>query len=111
MFEKKHQPVLPVQHFARRMLRHAFSALLILLFGLVVGMLGYHWLAQLSWVDSILNASMILAGMGPVDVLHSDVAKLFAAAYALFSGVIFLIGIGVVVAPLLHRFLHQYHLD
>ena len=111
MFEKKHQPVLPAPHFARRMLHHSLGALLILLFGLGLGVLGYHWIAKLSWVDALLNASMILTGMGPVDILHSTAAKLFASAYALFSGVLFLIGMGVVVAPLLHRFLHQYHLD
>ncbi|TAK92316.1 MAG: hypothetical protein EPO06_00440 [Burkholderiaceae bacterium] len=111
MFEKKHQPVLPLQSFIHRMVRHFLVAMGIVGLGLGIGVLGYHYIGALGWVDSILNASMILAGMGPVDALSSDAAKLFAAAYALFSGVLFLIGMGVMVAPVLHRFLHHFHLD
>ena len=111
MFEKKHQAVLPRPKFIQRLLQHLIVAALILVGGLGIGVLGYHYIGALNWVDALLNAAMILTGMGPVDVLHSDAAKLFASAYALFSGVIFLIGMGVVVAPLLHRLLHQFHLD
>ncbi len=110
MFEKKHQPVLPVKHFVHRMLRHTLVAIIIVCFGLGIGVLGYHWIAGLSWVDAILNAAMILTGMGPVDVLHGDSAKLFASAYALFSGVVFLTTIAFVLAPVAHRFLHKFHL-
>jgi hypothetical protein len=78
---------------------------------LSIGVVGYHWIAGLPWIDALLNASMILGGMGPVDALHSDGAKLFASAYALFSGVVFISAIGVFVAPAVHRFLHKFHLE
>jgi hypothetical protein len=77
--------------------------------GLVPGVLGYHWIARLGWIDAILNASMILTGMGPVATLNTSAAKLFASAYALFSGIIFLGSISVVLAPLLHRLIHHFH--
>jgi hypothetical protein len=76
-----------------------------------MGVLGYHHFAGLPWVDALLNASMILGGMGPVDLLTTRRAKLFASAYALFSGVILLASVAVMIAPLVHRFLHRYHLD
>jgi hypothetical protein len=78
---------------------------------LTIGTIGYHHLAGLGWVDALLNAAMILTGMGPVSPLHDTTAKLFAAAYALFSGVIFLVSVGIVITPLLHRFLHRFHLE
>ncbi len=78
---------------------------------LAAGIAGYHWIAGLEWVDAVLNASMILGGMGPVDILCSDRAKLFAAGYALSSGVLFLGASGLLFAPVLHRILHKLHLD
>jgi hypothetical protein len=76
-----------------------------------LGVLGYRYFAQLSWVDSLLNASMILTGMGPVSQMTSDGAKIFASVYALFSGVIFLSATAVVLSPIFHRILHRFHLD
>jgi hypothetical protein len=78
---------------------------------LFIGILGYHLTENLGWLDSLLNASMILGGMGPVDTLKTSGGKLFASFYALFSGVVFLITMSVVLAPILHRFLHKFHLD
>jgi hypothetical protein len=78
---------------------------------LVIGMLGYHYLEDLSWVDALLNASMLLGGMGPVDQLHTTAGKIFASLYALFSGMILLVAVGVLIAPVFHRFLHRFHLD
>jgi hypothetical protein len=78
---------------------------------LLIGVLGYHFIAGFSWIDSVLNASMILAGMGPMNPLTSTASKLFASAYALFSGVIFLVIVGVLFAPIFHRFLHRFHLE
>ena len=80
-------------------------------FGLLVGVLGYHGMAHLSWVDSFLNAAMVLAGMGPVAPLDNDAAKVFAGCYALFAGFILLLASGLVLTPVLHRLLHQFHLD
>ena len=73
--------------------------------------MGYHFLAQQSWVDSLLNASMILGGMGPVGELHSDTAKIFASVYALFSGIMFIGVMAIILAPFVHRALHLFHLD
>jgi hypothetical protein len=78
---------------------------------LAIGVIGYHGLENLRWVDSILNASMILGGMGPVTVLQTSGGKLFASGYALFSGVIFLVVAGLLFAPIFHRLLHHFHMD
>ena len=76
-----------------------------------LGIAGYHWIGHLPWVDAFLNASMILAGMGPVDPLEGAPAKLFASVYALFSGVVFLSSVGVLVTPVAHRMIHWLHLE
>ena len=81
------------------------------MFGVGIGVLGYHWLARLSWIDSLLNASMILGGMGPVDPLKSDAAKIFASCYALFSGLAFIGIVSVLLAPFVHRMLHRFHAE
>lgn len=80
-------------------------------FSLGLGILGYHFIAGLKWVDALLNAAMILTGMGPVDVLNSDAAKLFASAYALFSGVVFITATGILLTPIFHRVLHRFHIE
>ncbi|MDZ4406191.1 hypothetical protein [Prosthecobacter sp.] len=78
---------------------------------LAIGVLGYHFIAGFGWIDSLLNASMILGGMGPVNELTSDEAKLFASFYALFSGLVLISVMGIVLAPAAHRALHLFHLD
>jgi hypothetical protein len=90
MYEHRTHHLLSRAAFARRIARHAFLALVIAAFSLALGVAGYHYLAGLTWIDALLNASMILTGMGPVDSLHGAAAKLFASFYALFSGVVFL---------------------
>jgi hypothetical protein len=72
---------------------------------------GYHLFEHLSWSDALLNASMILGGMGPVDRPQTLEGKLFASFYALFAGIVFLISVGVLLAPILHRFMHRFHLE
>jgi hypothetical protein len=111
MFEKKHQPLLSQRAFLHRVGLSVAASVLLIGVSLGVGVLGYHLLARLDWVDSLLNASMILTGMGPVSPLPDTAAKLFASAYALFSGVIFIASVGVVVAPLAHRLLHHFHVE
>lgn len=111
MFEHYHQPLISRSQFLLRVLRNSAVAGVLVLVSLLVGALGYHTLGGLRWVDAIENASMILTGMGPVDALHNDPAKLFASAYALFSGVVFLSVVGVLFAPVVHRFLHNLHMD
>ena len=87
------------------------GAVALLLLTLAVGMAGYHWLEDQPWVDAYLNASMILGGMGPVAELHTAGGKIFAGTYALFAGLVFVLAIGVVLAPVLHRAMHRFHLD
>lgn len=77
----------------------------------MLGVLGYHYLEGMLWIDALVNASMLLGGMGPVDALHTVGGKLFASFYALYSGIIFLVVVGVIFAPLYHRFLHRFHLE
>jgi hypothetical protein len=111
MFEHRSQPLLPRPAFYRRLLGHAVMAGAILAACLGVGMAGYHFLERLSWLDAFVNASMILSGMGPVAELKTSAGKLFAGCYALFSGVAFLTTIGLLLAPIAHRLLHQFHLE
>jgi hypothetical protein len=111
MFEHRRAPLISRHAF---LIRVARSALLggVLIFGsLAVGAAGYHVFAGLPWLDALLNASMILTGMGPVDAVHSVAGKLFASGYALFSGVAFLTIVAVLLAPVFHRFLHRFHLE
>jgi len=93
------------------MFNHALVAIALLAASLGIGILGYHIIEGFSWVDAILNASMILGGMGPVNELHTVAGKLFASFYALFSGSVFLVIAGIVIAPVAHRFLHRLHLE
>ena len=83
----------------------------VLLASLLIGMLGYHTIAGMTWVDSFLNASMILGGMGPVAEMRGDAAKLFSSAYALFCGLVFISVVAMTLVPVLHRVLHKFHMD
>ena len=78
---------------------------------LCLGILGYHFIAGFGWIDALLNAAMILSGMGPVGTLDSDAAKIFASGYALFSGVVFISASGIILTPVFHRVLHRFHLE
>ena len=111
MFEHRTARLLSRAEFLARLARHSGFAILIAAASLGVGVLGYHEIAGLGWIDSFLNASMLLGGMGPVAELQTAGAKLFAALYALFSGLAFLVFAGVIFAPIFHRFLHRFHLD
>ncbi len=111
MYEHRSEPLLPISRFIRRLIRHGLVALAIILCALGIGMLGYHNLEGLSWLDSFLNAAMILGGMGPVNELHSAGAKLFAGVYALFAGLIFIGVASIMMFPVAHRFLHYLHLE
>lgn len=110
-FERKHHPVLSRRQFARRMFRSAGIAAALIVVSLFAGMCGYHYLENLPWVDSFLNASMILGGMGPVDPLKTEAGKVFAGCYALYSGLIVIISAGVLLAPAFHRMLHKFHAE
>lgn len=111
MFEKHHEQLLPAHEFRHRVLRFAALALTITLTWWGVGILGYRFLDNLDWIDAILNAAMILGGMGPVDALTSPVAKLFASVYAITSGIVFIAATGLLFSPIIHRVYHHFHLD
>ena len=111
MFEHRRQPLLPRRVFYARLARSAMIAGMILFFALSLGMCGYHFLEHMQWLDAFVNASMILSGMGPIGELKTNAGKVFAGCYALFSGLAFLSSIGIVVAPLFHRFIHRFHLE
>ena len=110
MYEHHKQPLASKKVFARRLALNGLIGLLLLGFSLLIGILGYHFLENLSWIDSLLNASMILGGMGPVNPLQTNAGKVFASFYAIYSGVILLASVGVLAAPIFHRFLHHFHL-
>jgi hypothetical protein len=110
MYERRSQPLLPFRDFLRRLLRHALVGLAVTAAALGIGILGYHLTEGMPFLDALLNASMILGGMGPVDTLHTDAGKWFASFYALFAGMVFLGIAGIMAAPVLHRLLHWMHL-
>jgi len=99
------------EHFLFRFLRGAALSAALVTFSLTLGATGYHEFENLPWLDAYLNASMILTGMGPVNPIQTEGGKLFAIAYSLFSGVVFLSACAVLFAPIVHRFLHRFHLD
>lgn len=111
MYENYSQPILPFKKFSLRLFKNFLWSCSILLLSLFAGMAGYHYLEGLSWIDSMLEASMILTGMGPIHPLTNDSAKIFATIYALYSGVAFLTVIAVFLAPVIHRFMHHFHFD
>ncbi len=107
----RHRPLPSRKEFARHVGRSVIISSLLIAASLGIGVVGYHVTAGLDWVDSLLNASMILTGMGPVSPLQGTGAKLFASGYALFSGVVFIASAGLAVAPVAHRFLHRFHVE
>ncbi len=111
LYEHRSQPLLTRAQFARRVLRHLGLALLLIAIALGVGVLGYHFLGELEWLDALVNAAMILGGMGPVDPLKTAAIKVFATFYALFSGLMFIGVASVLVAPFAHRLIHRLHLQ
>ena len=111
MLEHHSEPLATPAEFARRMVRYTLVTMGIILFSLMIGILGYHYLESLSWIDSLLNASMILGGMGPVNALQTPAGKIFASFYALYSGIILLASVGILVTPIFHRFVHRFHLE
>lgn len=110
-YEHSSQPVLELPQFIRRIFAHVGIAAGLVAASLAIGVAGYHFLAGLSWIDAFVNASMILGGMGPVAEIPGEPGKIFAALYALYSGIAFLAVSAVLIAPFAHRLLHRLHLD
>lgn len=99
------------RRFIKKLLRNILIGFAIILVSLWIGMWGYHHFEHMKIVDAYVNAAMILSGMGPVGQLETDGGKIFAGTYALFSGIVFLIVIAVVFAPVIHLFLHKFHME
>jgi hypothetical protein len=110
-FEHRSQPLLSRAEFAVRVARYGGFALALVLGALAVGVIGYRGFEGMSWIDALVNAAMILGGMGPVNALHTAGGKIFASVYALLSGFLFLISAAVLLAPVIHRFFHHLHLE
>jgi hypothetical protein len=111
VYENKKQPLAPVKVFYGRLLRNFSIASGILLFCLLIGVFGYHYIAHIVWIDAVHNASMILGGMGPVVEVKNFWGKIFSSAYAIFCGVALLTNIGFILAPAAHRLFHRLHVD
>ena len=111
IFERKHEELAPLSVFAKRVAASLGLSSIVILIALSIGVSGYHWIAGFEWVDSILEASMILGGMGPVNQLPNSAAKLFASGYALFSGLVLIAGMSIVLSPVVHRMMHKFHAE
>jgi len=111
MYEHRSAPVLTRQHFIQRMVQHFLLVLLVIGGSLVMGVVGYHVFAGLAWIDSLLNAAMLLGGMGPVGDIPTTAGKLFASAYALYAGLVLITASGIMLAPVMHRVLHKLHVE
>ncbi len=110
-FERLKDPLLSRQQFVRRQFRYVGVAVIFIGGSLFAGVCGYHFTEGLSWLDSFLNAAMILGGMGPVVTLQTTAGKIFAGCYALYSGLAVLAAVGIMATPGIHRFLHRFHLE
>jgi len=109
MYETKHHAIIPREAFLARMMGQLFVVLVATGLSLAVGIAGYHYTEQMDWLDALLNASMILGGMGPVDSLHTDAGKWFASFYSIYSGFFLIVCGGLLLAPAFHRILHHFH--
>jgi hypothetical protein len=111
VYEHKSVPLLARAVFLRRLFLHVLAAVAVVLVSLGIGMAGYAYFEGLAWRDAFLNAAMLLGGMGPVETPQTNGGKLFAGCYALYAGLVFLVAIGIALAPVVHRVLHRFHMD
>ncbi|HEY6146607.1 MAG TPA: hypothetical protein VIZ69_02880 [Thermoanaerobaculia bacterium] len=109
MYERRHHPPLPFATFVRRVALHFLAATGVVAASLAIGMAGYEHFENMAWRDAFLNAAMLLGGMGPVDAPKTDGGKVFAGAYALYAGLVFIVTFGILLTPLLHRLVHKFH--
>jgi hypothetical protein len=110
-FEHRTEPLLAMQAFVWRVIVSFVFGMGVILLSLAVGMAGYHFFEQLSWIDSFTNAAMLLSGMGPLEQPQTNAGKIFAGMYALYSGLAVILIAGITFAPIVHRFLHKFHLE
>lgn len=111
MYEHRKQKLAPMSTFYQRVLKNILLAVAVMFICIVIGILGYHYTADIPWLDAMHNSSMILSGMGPVVTITKAEGKWFSSFYALFSGVVFITNIGIILAPVMHRMFHRLHLE
>ena len=111
MYEHLKQPLVAHTTFLVRIVKSFFLAFVLISISMCIGMSGYHFIEDIPWISAYQEAAMILSGMGPIISMHSDAGKIFAGTYALYSGLMFVVSIGVIIAPIVHRFYHKFHLD
>ena len=111
IFEHRSKPLLPRAEFIKRMIFFVSLSASFVTFSLLLGMIGYKIFENFSWVDAFVNAAMLMGGMGPVNELHTDAGKIFAGCYSMYCGLVFIIAVGLLAAPIFHRFLHKFHLE
>lgn len=111
MFEKRKHPLATRTIFYKRLAKSLFFATILMFVSLVIGVLGYHFICKLTWIDALVNASMILGGMGEIDNINTVSGKIFISIYALYSGITFLSASAILMAPIFHRIMHTFHLD
>jgi hypothetical protein len=111
MYERSSAPLLTHRRFLWRLLRHGGVVVALVIVSLALGMAGYREFARMAWVDAFLNSCMLLGGMGPVGDLPTDGAKIFAGLYALYAGLVFIVSVGILLAPIAHRIFHRLHAE
>ena len=111
MYEHKNEPLISSAHFMQRIRNNFLLSVLLILGSLLIGVWGFHVLCNLSWDDALLNASMLLSGMGPVDKPPTTSGKVFASFYALYSGLLLVLATGLIISPFVHRIMHKFHCD
>lgn len=111
MYERSNDPLISHQAFCVRMMKHIGIGVAFILGSLLVGILGYHYIGDLPWLDAFVDASMILSGMGPVSPLKNEAIKIFAGIYAIYCGLLFVSIIALILLPFLHRMLHKFHIS
>jgi xanthine/uracil permease len=111
MYEHRKQKLASMATFYQRVLKNILLAVAVMIICLIIGVFGYHYTANIAWLDAVHNASMILSGMGPVVEINTVQGKWFSSFYALFSGVVFITNIGIILAPAMHRMFHRLHIE
>lgn len=110
LYESRHKPPISRRRFLLRMLAHVAASQLLVALSLLIGMWGYGHYEGMGWRDAFLNSAMLLGGMGPVKTEGlSDAGKLFAGLYALYAGLVLIVVLGIMLAPVIHRVLHLFH--
>ncbi len=111
MYERYHQPLLPVRAFYRRLLRSLAFSFTLLVGTVLFGSVAFHLIEKYAWIDSFLNCALIMTGVGTIGSVNSTAGKLFTGIYSVISTLVFFTILAIIFTPMLHRLLHKFHLD